>query len=660
MKLGVCYYPEHWPQERWASDAHLMREAGIQIVRIGEFAWAQLEPEEGRFDWGWLDRAVATLAEAGLQVVLGTPTPAPPAWLVQAYPDVLPVDSQGRTQGFGSRRHACPNSTSYHRLSERIVRALAERYGHHPAMIGWQIDNEFGCHNTARCYCERCAAAFRRWLQARYGDLPAFNEAWGNAFWSQWYSDWEQVGPPMLTPAQLNPSHLLDYWRFSSDSWVAYEGLQARVLREAGDPARFVAHNYMGSFPDLDYHKLAEPLDLVTWDSYPTGYAEQTAPGLYLPDEARAANAHDVGDPYVTGFCHAITRGIKQAPFWVMEQQPGAINWATYNTGVAPGAVRLWTWHALAEGADAVVYFRWRACRFGFEQMHAGLRKHDGSPDQGWLDVAGMLGERGLMDEIGQALLAPEAAILSDYEDLWAVQIQPHRQGFSYQRAQFVLYRACQRLGIPCDIVSPRADLSRYKLIFAPALLLATDPLVRALRGHVEAGGNLVLGVRSGFKTETNVVTDLPLPGLFRDLVAANVTAWHALPPGVSYDVALDGEKYGAETWAEALHPDAGTSTLAEWTTGPFAGQAALTQARAGKGRAAYWGWHPNLEQAVAVVAKLAEQAGVRRLAQPLPDGVLRVPRGKRVLWFNFADHAQMVEVGEDVVIIPPRDLVIA
>ena len=352
MKLGVCYYPEHWPEERWSTDARLMVEAGLQVVRIGEFAWAQMEPEEGRFDFAWLDRAVETLAAQGLQVVMGTPTPTPPAWLVHSYPEVLPVDKQGRVRRFGSRRHVCPNSPAYYRLTESIVTAQAERYGRHSAVIGWQIDNELGCHDTARCYCDKCVVAFRKWLQARYGDLQTLNEAWGTAFWSQWYSDWEQIGAPILGVTEQNLSHVLDYYRFSSDSWVAYEAFQARLIRQHGDPAKFISHNYMGTFPDLDYHRLGEPLDLVTWDSYPTGYAEMSSDFLYQPGEAHAPHAYDAGDPYVTGFCHAITYGVKQAPFWVMEQQPGAINWANYNPGVGPGVVRLWTWHALAAGAE--------------------------------------------------------------------------------------------------------------------------------------------------------------------------------------------------------------------------------------------------------------------------------------------------------------------
>ncbi len=537
--------------------------------------------------------------------------------------------------------------------------ALAERYGRHPAVTGWQIDNEFGCHNTTRCYCDRCAAAFRQWLQARYGDLQAFNAAWGNAFWSQWYSDWGQIGLPMLTPAQLNPSHVLDFYRFSSDSWVAYEDLQARLLREHGDPAKFVTHNFMGNSHDLDYHDLGRPLDFVTWDSYPTGYLEQESASLYLPEEPRSAYAHDVGDPYVTDFCHAITRGIKQAPFWVMEQQPGGINWASYNPGVLPGAVRLWTWHALAAGADAVVYFRWRACRFGFEQMHTGLRKHDGSADTGYLDVVEMAAERELMDQVGRAELAGEVAILSSYEDLWALQLQPHRKGFSYQRAQFVLYRACQRLGIPCEVVSPDADLTRFKLVLAPALHLVGPEIVTKLRAYASAGGHVVLGVRSGFKTASDVVTDLPLPGLLRDLVAADVTAWHALLPGTAYGLTFGDERFDAGVWAESVAPWPATETLAAWRGTPFAGEAAFTRAAVGQGTASYWAWQPTLEQALRVISRLADDAGVARLVAPLPDGVLRVPRGRHVVWLNFTDHAETVEAGEEFVIIPPRDVVI-
>ena len=394
MKLGVCYYPEHWPRERWPIDAAMMREAGLTVVRIAEFVWQLMEPAEGQFAWDWLDEAIATLAAAGLEVVLGTPTAAPPAWLTHDYPDVLPVDAQGRTRNSGTRRHYCPTSPTYRRHSERIVRAMAERYGRHPAVVGWQIDNEFGCHDTVRCYCDQCAAAFRDWLKRKYGSLDALNEAWGAVFWSQSYGRWEEIRLPNLTPTGANPSHLLDYDRFASETTVSYQQLQVDLLRQH-TAGQFITTNTLGNFEDLDYHDLARPLDFIAWDSYPTGYAEFQGESLYLPGKPDASFAYDVGDPYVTGFCHAQARGFKQAPFWVMEQQCGPVNWARFNTLVRPGTVRLWTWHALAEGADAVVYFRWRAVRFAFEQHHSGLLHHDATPATGYRELLGDAGRAG-------------------------------------------------------------------------------------------------------------------------------------------------------------------------------------------------------------------------------------------------------------------------
>ena len=308
-----------------------------------------MEPAEGQFAWDWLDEAIATLAAAGLEVVLGTPTAAPPAWLTHDDPDVLPVDAQGRVRNSGTRRHYCPTSPTYRRHSERIVRAMAQRYGRHPAVVGWQIDNEFGCHDTVRCYCDQCAAAFRDWLKRKYGTLEALNEAWGAVFWSQNYGRWEEIRLPNLTPTGANPSHVLDYDRFASETTVAYQQLQVDLLRQH-TAGQFITTNTLGLFDDLNHHDLARPLDFIAWDSYPTGYAEMHGESLYLPDKPSGSFAYDVGDPYVTGFCHAQARGYKQAPFWVMEQQCGPVNWARFNTIVRPGTVRLWTWHALAGG----------------------------------------------------------------------------------------------------------------------------------------------------------------------------------------------------------------------------------------------------------------------------------------------------------------------
>jgi beta-galactosidase len=657
-----------------------MREAGLSIVRIGEFAWAKMEPAEGDFQWDWMDQAIKTLAAEGLGVVLGTPTAAPPAWLVQSHPEILPVDSQGRRRRFGSRRHYCVDSPTYHSYTRRIVRAMAERYASHPAVIGWQIDNEFGCHDTARCYCDESVAAFRRWLQQRYGTLEALNLAWGTVFWSQTYTDWEQIGAPILTPTEPNPSHVLDYYRFASDSNVAYQQIQVDILRESFpkmptspvDPLvdqvqnPFITHNFMGNFTDLDYHALAWPLDLISWDSYPTGHGEEGSNALYFPGEPRPQLAYDVGDPYVTGFCHALIRGLKQgAPIWVMEHQCGNINWSRTNTGIRPGAVRLWSWHALASGAEAVVFFRWRASLFAQEMMHSGLLMHDASPATGYKELLSMLPERDLMDRVSEQPYQAEVALLLDYQDLWAVALQPLRNDFGYQRHLFLFYRALVRTGILADIVSFEADLSRYKLVIAPTAFLTSPERVTKLASYAEQGGNLLLGVRSGFKTVTNSVTDQPLPGEYSRLAGVRVTGWHALPPGAGYEFRseLQDMEGPATVWAEGLIPwgsENGRPTdlnfLATYHGGPFAGQGVLSERAVGEGRVYYLGLYPTLAQARALLAYLAGRVGLETFTG-LPEGVVAMRRGDIQVLLNFNEGERRINLAGEDINLPGRDV---
>jgi beta-galactosidase len=661
MQLGVCYYPEHWPQERWAQDAKLMRQAGLSLVRIAEFAWVLMEPKEGEYSWDWLDQAIDTLAAEDLQVILGTPTASPPPWLSRTYPETLPVDAQGRRRRHGSRRHYCPNSPVYRKLTERIVSAMASRYKDNPAVVGWQIDNEFGCHWTARCYCETCAAAFRTWLQAKYDHIHDLNRAWGNVFWSQIYGEWGEIDPPNLTIAGANPSHTLDYYRFSSDSYVSYQELQLSILRAALSENLVITTNFMSKFTDLDYHDLAAPLDLVTMSSYPTGHADpQISPSLYMPEEEQPIFPYDVGDPYSTGLGHTLMRGFKPGrPFWVMEQQCGNINWSSYNTGIRPGTVRLWTWHALASGAEAVIYFRWRPSLFGQEQYHSGLLRHDASPGVGYADVEVMKAERTLMSEIASQPHNAQIALLFDYDSVWSLQLQPHRRDFGFLRSIFLYYRAAQRLGLPIDVVSPDADLSPYKIVIHPTASLATQGIADSLKAFAEAGGTVLLGVRSGFKTVKNRFTERPLPGLYSDLVGIQVSEWHSLPPNTSYDLSsnipgLDGR---AGVWAERLHPvNADLQVLAHYETGPFNSDPALTEHRVGAGRALYLGWYPNGSQSKSLMAHMASQADVAPLAS-LPEGLIASPRGTYLILLNFTDEPQSTTLPGGTITVGPRDI---
>lgn len=667
MHLGVDYYPEQWPQERWATDARMMREIGLSVVRIGEFTWTKMEPSEGVFDWEWLDRAIGALAGEGLQLVLCTPTAAPPAWLSSGYPNTLPVNAQGKRLRFGSRRHVCVNSAEFQSATQRIVAALALRYGRHPAVIGWQIDNEFGCHNTTRCYCDNCRTAFQKWLIKRYSSLGALNAAWGTVFWSQAYTDWGQIDLPNLTVTEPNPSQSLDYDRFASDSYLAYAQLQIDLLREAIQPSQWITTNLMEDVFDINYHALAKPLSFVSWDSYPTGHKERVGPQLYLPGEARTSFAYDLGDPLVTGFGHDMMRGHKQAPFWVIEQQPGQVNWADENPGLRAGAPRLWAWHAAASGAEAVVFFRWRAGLFAQEQHHAGLLHHDGSPDLGYHEATALTSELADLEDFTRAPFRAQAALLMSYDDLWALELQPHNRLFSLQRHLFVYYRAFQRLGVQVDIVSPEASLEGYRLLVAPTLYLSDENQTRTLERYAQQGGTVVLGVRSGFKTANNQVTDQPLPGALRRLAGAVVTDWHSLPQGVGYGLQSDipGLSGAAALWAESLRPDAsdqpGTSAasvLASYRSGPFAGRAALTEHPVGDGHVMYLGWYPTVEQARAVLAHMAGRAGIERIGD-IPDGMIAIWRGEKTALFNFTEDELEVTVQGQRRRVPARDVVI-
>jgi len=272
--LGVCYYPEHWPESWWADDARRMVEAGISYVRIGEFAWSRYEPERGTFNWGWLDRAIEILGKAGLKVVLGTPTCTPPKWLVDEHPEMIPIDEQGRPRGFGSRRHYTFSSQAYFEESRRIVEILAQRYGKNAYIDGWQTDNEYGCHDTILSWGPEDLKGFRNWLRRTYQSPDQLNEAWGNAFWSMDVTSFDQVILPNLAVTETNPAAKLDFWRFQSDQVVAYNRMQCDIIR-AHSPGRWITHNMMGFFNEFDHWAVGDDLDLASWDSYPVGFTER-------------------------------------------------------------------------------------------------------------------------------------------------------------------------------------------------------------------------------------------------------------------------------------------------------------------------------------------------------------------------------------------------
>jgi beta-galactosidase len=447
--LGVCYYPEQWPRSQWAEDALRMAAAGIRWVRIGEFAWSKLEPRPGELQFDWLDEAIAVLVQAKLRITMGTPTATPPRWMLMRHPDMLAVDADGRPRRFGSRRHYCFSHLGYQAECDRIVTLLAERYGANPAIVAWQTDNEYGCHDTTLSYSAAAATAFRAWLQQRYGTVDALNAAWGNIFWSMEYSSFEEIDPPNLTVTEPNPAHVLAFRRFASGQVVAFNRRQTEILRRHTKAP--LTHNYMGRALAFDHFDVGADLDIASWDSYPLGFRFDRTPGINGSDHRYLRQ----GDPDLQAFHHDLYRAVGRGRWWVMEQQPGPVNWAPFNPDPLPGMVRLWSWEAFAHGAELVSIFRWRQAPVAQEQLHAGLLRPDGVPAPALAEISQVARELVAMPTI-DALKAP-VALMFDYPSQWASETQPQGADFDYFHLCYDAYRALRRAGLSVDIIPAMA-----------------------------------------------------------------------------------------------------------------------------------------------------------------------------------------------------------
>lgn len=609
MRLGVCYYPEHWPESCWAEDARRMAEIGLSRVRIGEFAWSRIEPEPGRYDWAWLDRAIATLDDAGLAIVLGTPTATPPKWLVDQMPDMVALDALGQPRKFGSRRHYCFSHQGYAAAARDIVRAMAARYGNHPAIAAWQIDNEFGCHDTVISHSPAARAAFRDWLGARYQSIDVLNKAWGNVFWSMEYRDFSEVDLPNLTVTEANPAHLLDFRRFSSDQVVRFNRAQADILRRAS-PGRDIVHNFMGFFTQFDHHAVGRDLDVASWDSYPLGFLEQ-----FWFSDADKLRYQRQGHPDIAAFHHDLYRGCSAGRWWVMEQQPGPVNWAQFNPSPLPGMVRLWTLEAMAHGAELVSYFRWRQFPHAQEQMHAGLLRPDNTDDAGAHEIRQVTQEIAAIGAIGQS--PKTAALLFDYQSDWVTDIQPQGHGFSALRAAFTFYSAARQLGLDVDILHPEASLDGYAMVLVPCLPILSAKTAKQL---ADFAGPVLVGPRTGSKTADFAIPAQLPPGRLQTLLPIRIVRVESLRPG-SF---VPGDGFAMHHWLEhvesALVPEERLSD----------GRGAVYR----HGRLRYvCGW-PDDALLMRLIGRMAGEACVATLAVPQD---LRIRRaGDLCFAFNY------------------------
>jgi beta-galactosidase len=535
MYLGAAYYPEHWPSARWGDDIALMKAAGFNVTRLAEFAWSTLEPEPGRYAFEWLAEAIDQLAAAGIETVLGTPSAAPPAWLTATDPETLAVDEYGRRAQHGNRCHYCVNAPAYHAAVARIATAMAARFGRHPHVIGWQIDNEY----NRVCYCERCRSEFQRYLRDRYGTLEALNAAWSTAYWSQTYFDWAQVPIPI---GAHNPGLMLAWRQFVTDSYRRFQRAQLDAVRPHLRDGAWITHNFMYWFDVFDHYALSADLDLAAWD-------------YYVGSGPR--------DSFAGGLAHDLTRGFKRRNFWLMETQPGRVNWADVNTTLNQGEARAMAWQAIGHGADAVLYWQWRSAYGGQEQYHGSLLDQSGQPRL-FYGEAQQIGRdlAAVGDLLAETRVEAKVAILNDYASRWSLNFQPHHRDFNYVEQLAGYARPLAARNIPVDVISADAALDGYRLVIVPGLAVLTPERVAALEAHVARRGHLLIAARTGVKDADNALLTTRPPGGLSRLTGTEVEEYFALPA----PVAVKGNWFEGETrqWAERLRPlEPATTTVA-------------------------------------------------------------------------------------------------
>ena len=618
--LGAAWYPEQWPEARWAEDLKLMQAAHIHMVRVGEFAWSRLEPQEGQYDLDWLDRAVSLAGQHGIAVVIGTPSAAPPAWLTQKYPDTLRTEQDGRKAKHGNRQQGSPTSARYREFCRRIADQLARRFGRNPNVIGWQIDNEYGAFS----WDDETHRQFQDWLRHKYETLDALNRHWTTEYWSQTYTDWSQI--PMGPGG--NPGLDLEFKRFLTSSIRDFQHIQVQAIRAASDPRQFITSNFMGWYDAFDHYVLSEELDLASWDDYV---------GSGHLDAAR------------NGMTHDLTRGFKRKNFWVMETQPGSVNWAPVNNILDRGEVREMAWHAIGHGADAVSYWQWRSALNGQEQYHGTLVGPDGTPLPLYPEVQQIGTE---LERLGPVLadthVISQVALLHSYESRWAMEWQPQTDKFDPLQEMARYYAPLRQEMQSVDIVSPDGDLSQYKLAVAPALNLITEKEADNLIAYVKAGGNLVLTPRSGMKDGDSSLQTERQPGPLAALLGGRVEQFYAL----AEPVAVEGDLMHTQAtiWAELLStssPD--TTVLLRYgnANGWLDGKPAMITRRVGQGSITYVGTVLDEAAMRALTKWLLQKASLSPATLTVPEGVeasVRYGKDKAVhILVNFSDKEQTV-----------------
>ena len=629
--FGVCYYPEQWPESYWEQDARQMQECGVNTVRMGEFGWALMEPREGHYDFSLFDHAIATMGRHGIKTILGTPTAAPPKWLTQKHPEILNVLENGQRVNDQSRRQYSYNSPAYRQYCREIVETMARHYRNNTNVIGWQIDNEIN-NEDPEDFSENARLAFRAWLRKKYRTLGELNARWGTVVWSQTYSDWDQIDLPFPTPAFHNPALMLDYRRFTSDSATSFLNEQVKILRQYR-PDDFLTHN--GVFKNINYYDFTRNLDIYAYDNYPT-----------FDDSPR----------FLTGARLTQVRSLK-GRFMIMEQLTGPAGQTYLLRTPRPGETRLWAMQAVAFGADGLLHFRWRSALRGAEEYWYGVLDHDNVPRERFNDFKQ---EGQEMQKIGEqvcgAKVVSQIAVIKDFEDEWVFDYQFLTKEINVPAVYEALFQAASEQRYNIDFIGPSADLSGYKLVFAPQLALMDNQLAARLRQFVEQGGTLVMSAESAIKDRDNAFTMDTIPIGLTNLFGVELDSFQTYQPPSAANNAIrfdDGAAIPVDVFAEVLHPST-ARVIGRWGRDFLRDSPAATEHDFGMGKAVYYGSLFNLEAARHLIKRYADQAGLKPLLEGVPGQVEVTCRtkGQTDFYFllNHSDSSVIVNVGDGFV----------
>lgn len=635
LQFGVDYYPEHWDKSRWRTDLSMMKEMGIDLVRMAEFSWSLLETSENKFNFAWLDEVIELCAEYDIKVVLGTPTAAPPAWIIEQAPDIQPMASDGTRRYFGGRHHSCHSHREYRKHIERFVTRFVKHFTQNEQVIGWQIDNELGNSHGDLCYCEHCESRFREWLKEKYSTIDQVNKNWGTAFWSQGYNSFDQIHSPKVTASGQNPSRSLDWKLFHSDLINEFHAFQAKIIRQYSAD-RFLTHNLMGFSNIVNYHDLAKQLDFVSHDQYVEGYWRDF-------DRDQLAEERDAKYTFPAAELDFI-RSINKDNFWIMEQQTSISGWEILGRTPKPGQISLWSVQSVAHGADTIVYFRWRSSPMGTEQYWHGILPHSGIPGRSYNEIKALITKvKPLMQEINGSLPQPKVALVHSYAQHYAMEIQPHNPDLNYIDHLHSYYRELHRRNIPVDFVRELEDWSQYSIVIAPLQYLMSPEQEEHFASYVKNGGRLVVTMRTGVKERNNLnMLDKALPGNLSKVFGVEIHEYDSLRR-TQVKVDFAGVQSYGNKWADILVPTT-ANPLAYYDSEFYAGEAAITVNAFGEGQAYYVGTQLDKELMSQFIDELTQGCID---AVPTPAGVEIAYReqAEKSYYFVLNHNDQAIEI---------------